>query len=84
MKQIIVIEPDQISAKDKEKLTKNGYIVIEAKDPSKIVFLSEVEHVDTNTFLMSALYGLKFPDNPKSNFATELIRRMEEIEKSKP
>lgn len=37
-KQIIVIKPKSLSAKDKEKLTKAGNIVIEHQNPHEMVY----------------------------------------------
>jgi hypothetical protein len=43
MKQLIVVKPKTLSSKDKEKLTKNGHLVIEHPNPTDMVYKNFVE-----------------------------------------
>jgi len=38
MKDIIIVHDGTLSQRDREKLSKNGSVVVECKDPSKITF----------------------------------------------
>jgi hypothetical protein len=50
-KELIIVRPGTLSAKDKEKLTKAGKLVIEHENPTSIIYRSnlvEQEYVFTN------------------------------------
>lgn len=85
MKQILIVEPKQISSKDKAKLAKAEILVIEADNPDKVRMLNIDENIDANSYLMSALHAIA-KDNgiynyPAKKFVCELNRRLVEKEK---
>lgn len=82
MKQIIIVKPKSLTPKDKEKLCKNGMLVIEHEFPESVRIVSQVSdiEIDGNMLLMSAMDGLQ-SDYPKQKFSSELYRRMKEKEK---
>jgi hypothetical protein len=80
---IIVTTPKAISDKDKNKLSKAGYIVIETEDPSKIKTLNEFDYIDGNTLLMSMLEGLRQNLTGKEAFFNELYKRVKAEETRK-
>lgn len=58
-KQVIVFPRGQLAAKDKERLTKHGVIVVEADDPSKVVTILPSAPIATgDDILLAALAGL--------------------------
>lgn len=75
MKQIIVVKPQTLNPKDKEKLSKGGYIVVEHPMPSefRIVHYSEIE--DTNLVLLSAMEAINSLF-PKEDFSRILAKRI--------
>lgn len=61
MKKIIITQPQKISQKDKGLLIKNGCLVIEVDDPTKVRVLSaETEHmnISANNLTMAALEAI--------------------------
>lgn len=55
-RQIIIFPRGQLSAKDKERLTRFGFIAIEADDPSKVVSVfPSVPLLEANDMLTIAL-----------------------------
>lgn len=66
--QVIVFPRGQLSAKDKERLTKIGIVAVEADDPSKVVtFIPGVPLVDSNSMLALAIHAIKAHSN---NYST--------------
>jgi hypothetical protein len=57
-KTIMIVKPDTISAKDKEKLTKNGYVVIEHPFPKDVRLVTE-SYDEHPLILKSLAQGLK-------------------------
>lgn len=80
MKQIIIVEPKTLSAKDKEKLTKNGYLVIEHKIPSEVRIVTQANEIETHMLFMSAMKGAMDDIYSKEKFANELHKRLLEKE----
>lgn len=83
MKQILITEPKQISAVDKNRLSKNGILVIEADNPDKVKFINVDENVNADSYLMAALFSLsqESTDSATSKrFVKELNRRLLEKE----
>lgn len=82
MKQVIVFPRGQLSAKDKERLTKAQIIAVEADDPrSVVVALPAATVVGGDDMLMAALAGvLQGYDSCSSAFTKELYRRLKVLE----
>lgn len=84
--QMVVVFPrGQLSAKDKERLTKNGIVAVEADDPKSVSVLSLVPGssatVSADDLFMSALKAVV--DGCASGlFTNELYRRMKANEDS--
>lgn len=86
MKKVIIFPRGELLAKDKERLSKEGYVAVEAADPSKVVMLLEsTDSVTGDMLLMSAMHGCSvgYPNSPSGSFFSELHRRMKEAEKAK-
>lgn len=58
MKQLLIVKPGTVNAKDKEKLTKNGYILIEHPFPGDVRVITELEAVNGNDILMAAFRAI--------------------------
>ncbi len=58
MKPLIIIPKGAISAKDKEKLTKNGICVVEAETPSLVKFVDSVPEIASRTQIEHAAIQL--------------------------
>lgn len=52
-KQIVVIKPNSMSPKDKEKLTKAGYVVVEYPNPEEVNIISEASLTVSNDIIVS-------------------------------
>ena len=79
-KQIIIVKPKTLSPKDKEKLTKNGNIVIEHPFPSEVRIMNQINEIDPHTLLMSALKGANDGFSSREIFVQELYKRLFEKE----
>lgn len=77
MNKIIFIEPKTISVKDKQKLTKNGYLVIEHPIPSSVRIVVDANEVEANILLMSAMKGVTEGIGSNEKFVKELYRRLQ-------
>jgi len=53
---IIAVPPKTLTADQKSKLTKKGYVVIEIDDPDKVRIIVAEQPIATNDLLMSALH----------------------------
>jgi len=82
-KKIIITDHGNLDNEEVCKLEENGYIVVIAKDPSKVRFLSELETNPTNDYLMSALYSMENTGTGGAYFVRELHRRLREKELNK-
>lgn len=80
MKQVIVFPRGQLSAADKTKLTKHGFVAVEADDPKAVVVaLPGASFVSPDDLLMAALVGTiqgNYASEHCGNFAVELHRRL--------
>lgn len=82
MKQIVVFPRGQLSAKDKERLTKADILAVEADDPSKVVtVLPGAPLLSADDMLMSAMYALTargdYSSAERSSMVMELHRRLQ-------
>lgn len=77
MKQLLIVKPGTISAKDKEKLTKNGYIMIEHPFPSDVRVLNPLD-VDGDLILASAMRAISYngSESMKAGFFNALHNRL--------
>lgn len=75
MKQILIVRPDTLNAKDKEKLTKNGFLWIEHPNPEEVKIVVETSDANSNDIMLSALYAINRL-GPEGCFISELQRRM--------
>jgi len=76
----MIVKPKTISAKDKEKLNKNGVLVVEHPLPMEVRFIREEDGIDGNAILMSAMKGVVEGIGTHERFAKELYRRMQDAE----
>lgn len=58
MKQLLIVKPDTVSSKDKEKLTKNGYILIEHPFPGDVRIVNQLD-VDADLLLTAAMKTIR-------------------------
>ncbi len=76
---MIVAVPKQIlSVKQKNLLTKKGYVVIECDEPEKIRIINPEVTIDTNAFMMAALKGctVNMAVGKTEIFVNELYERL--------
>lgn len=79
---IIAVTPGSLSSKDKEKLTKKGYVVIEMADPDSIRFIEP--DFETNDYYMAALSALNRASNIDcSRFVEDIYNRLKKKEAAK-
>lgn len=77
MSQVIVFPRGQLSAKDKERLTKSGIVAVEAEDPSKVVtVLPSASIVCPDDILMAAMAGATYSNGSCETFAKILHARL--------
>lgn len=80
-KKVIITEIDQLSPKEKEKLSKIGILIIEAKDPDKVRFLEEHVQLPSGDLIISLLDGVVSGGLSSSErFVKELRNRLKEKE----
>lgn len=58
MKPLLILPKGTMSAKDKEKLTKNGICVVEAEEPSLVKFVDSVPEIASRTQIEQAAIQL--------------------------
>lgn len=80
MKQVIVFPRGQLTPKDKEKLSKGGWLAVEADDPSKVVSVipgaSVVSPDDMICAAMDAVANTPTYGSPSTRFAEQLAKRI--------
>ena len=78
--QVIVFPRGQLSAKDKERLTKAGVIAVEADSPSDVhMLMPEFPTVGGNAMLMAAMEAISGSQgdfNVRSAFVKAMFERM--------
>lgn len=82
---LVVFPTGSLTAKDRERLSKNGYCAVEAADPSKVVMVLPGAHLHADDFAMSAIEAMQsgnYDPNERSRFATALFKRIKERAKS--
>jgi hypothetical protein len=78
-KQLVVFPRGQLTPQDKERLTKNGFMAVEADDPTKVVVaVPGVPLASADDMLMAALSALHYSpyDNVRAKFLVDLFARM--------
>lgn len=58
-KQLLIVKPGTVSQKDKEKLTKNGYLLIEHPFPSDVRVISALD-ADASVLLSAAMGTISY------------------------
>lgn len=58
MKQLVIFPKGSLSAKDKERMSKEGYLAIEADDPSKIILPMPTLTIQGDDLLIAALSAM--------------------------
>lgn len=79
-KQVMIIKPGTVSGKDKEKLSKSGYVVIEHPEPDNVKIIMPVSEIRGDDLMMAALFGLQNSSISKQYFAEELWKRLKQNE----
>lgn len=79
---IIAVPPKTLSAKDKERLTKKGYVVIEIDDPDKVRVINTELPIEAHDYYMAALHAMATHNDDFINrsFVKELYRRLKIVE----
>lgn len=74
--QVIIFPRGQLSAKDKERLTKLGIVAVEADDPSKVVsVMPGAPLVSADDMLMAALAAIdEGYESTRAGFARHVFR----------
>lgn len=84
-KQVIVFPRGQLTAKDKAELTKNGFLAIEADEPSRVVtVLPGAPLATADDMLMAAFWGLLESNAAKQKFVETLFNRMKRRDTNPP
>jgi hypothetical protein len=86
MKQLVIFPKGTLSAKDKERMSKDGYLAIETDDTSKVIMPMPSGALATaDDITMALAHGLSgsYTDSQRAIFAAELFRRMREREANK-
>jgi hypothetical protein len=85
-KQIMIVKPGELSSKDKEKLSKNGYMVIEHPEPDTVRIIQPFDGQVADDIGMAALFAVarytETSDRPAAFFVKEFLRRLLENEKT--
>lgn len=84
MKQIVIVKPGTISAKDKEKLSKNGYVVVEHQFPGDVRIVDKLDIPDVtdgNEIFWSAIHGVYSSELATKNFANSFLAKIKAKEK---
>ena len=75
---IIVVEPGMITKENKTKLEKQGLIVIESKDVSKVKIIGVEPEVQSSDMVLALLAGINdsVTDRPARKFAQTLYESL--------
>lgn len=76
MKQLLVVKPNTISPKDKEKLTKEGFILIEHESPADIKIITQLSGVSGEDVFASAIDGCNYSSGSQLVFAQSLLKKI--------
>jgi hypothetical protein len=76
MKQIIIVEPKSLTLKDKEKLSKSGFIVIEHSNPDAVRIITPMNEANSSSILMAAMEAVNKESYSHSHFAKALTKRI--------
>ena len=82
-KPVMIIKPGSISPKDKGKLSKNGYLVVEHQFPSEVKIINDFSLIQADDLLMTALEALNWGNDPTSRNAFGTLFRERLIKKIK-
>jgi hypothetical protein len=82
-KPVMIIKPQSISPKDKEKLSKNGYLVIEHPFPGDVKIINDFSLIQTDDLLMTALEALNWGNDATCRHAFGDLFRERLIKKIK-
>lgn len=79
---IVAIPKGTLNAKQKELLTKKGFVVIECDDPEKIRVINPESTVGVNDMVLSALKALtaSHPTSRQEHFVNELYKQLTDRE----
>ena len=82
---LVVFPTGSLTAKDRERLSKNGYCAVEAADPSKVCIVLPGIGIQADDFSMAAIEALSCggASVERAQFATSLFRRIKDRQ-SKP
>lgn len=83
MKQILIVKPKSISPKDKEKLSKNGFVVVEHDTPDTVRIIQQFDEATGTSITMSAIQAMTTSFTSRDEFSKELAKRILATEKSK-
>lgn len=75
-KQVMVVKPNAISKEDKETLTAQDIIVVEAANPDDVKLLTFYDGVKGDDFIMSLISGVDLNSYSKEKFVNELFKRL--------
>ena len=82
MKNLVIFPRGQLAPKDRERMTKAGFLVVEADDPSRVIQLAPTPHmVSAEDFMMSALHAVHH-GHEGVKFVDELYRRLKQREQA--
>lgn len=75
---IIVVEPGMITKHNKAQLEKQGLIVIEAKDVSKVKIIGVEPEVQSSDMVLALLEGINscLTDDPSRKFTESLYEKL--------
>lgn len=78
MKKIMLVKPKTVNQKDRKELEKNGFTVIEHPFPSEVKIVTELDGIQGDVILMSAIYAISQAgtEATQATFFRELNRRI--------
>lgn len=78
-KRIIIVVPGSLSAKDKDKLSKNGLLVIEHPDPPAVRIITpsiSADKISGNDIMMSAMYAMSKTESTYGDTAKLFVKTL--------
>jgi hypothetical protein len=80
MKTLVVFPTGSLSQKDKERMSREGYLAIESDDPSKVIIQLPVGAVNADTLTLCALEAMsgQTSTHERAMFTTLLYQALKE------
>lgn len=80
MKQLLIVKPGSISSKDKEKLTKAGYLLIEHPFPGDVRIVTQIDGLNGDVLMQALVAGASYDSYSRGLFGTTLLKFLKKEE----